>query len=56
MPHDMVHEVLLSSEALLADLAAMRSFAGVFAYVVHHVLFARERLRAEIASAFQINS
>lgn len=52
MPHDMVHEVLLPGEALLADVAAMRGLAGVLADVVHHVLLAGERFRAELTSGW----
>lgn len=50
MPHDVVHEVLLPREALLADLTAVRSLARVFTDVVHHVLLASERLGAELTS------
>lgn len=50
MPHDMVHKVFLSREAFLANVAAVRCLARVFAHVVNHVFFACERLSAELAS------
>lgn len=50
MPHYMVHKVLLSSEAFLANVAAMRCLARVFAHVVHHVFFACECFCAVLAS------
>lgn len=49
MPHDVVDEMLLPRERLLADVAAVGRLAGVLPHVVHHVLLAREGLRAEAA-------
>lgn len=44
MPHDVIHEVLLTRERLLAYLAAVRRLARVLPHVVHHVFLSRERL------------
>ena len=48
----MVHEVLFSCEALLTNVTSVWSFARMFSYVVDHVLFTSESLRAEFASVY----
>lgn len=50
MPHDVVHEVFLSREALLAQVATVRRLACVLPNMVHHMLLTSESLGAVFAS------
>lgn len=49
-PTDVIDEVLLVVERLVADVARVRRLARVLSQVIRQVLLARERLLAELAT------
>lgn len=54
VPHDVVHEMLLARERLVASVAAMRRLTCVLSHMIHHVLLPGECLRAELAAIWSL--